>query len=140
MNIFTYGSLMFGPVWSAVVDGTYEKNEARLFGYQRRKVKGELFPALVPAGMDEFVDGILYFGVGAGDRLRLDRFEGGCYAKKTAVCHLPDKASVSAQVYVFRPEYSSIVSEESWSPQWFGKVGIHRFMRSYEGYRRIKTS
>ena len=139
MNIFTYGTLMFGRVWSAVVKGTYERKEARLFGYQRRKIKGEMYPALIPAGQNQHVDGIIYFGVGSSDMGRLDHFEGDYYAKKGVVCQLPDNAPVSAQVYLFRPEYRSIVEEETWTPEWFEKFGIHRFTGAYEGYNRIET-
>ena len=76
MNIFTYGSLMFERVWTVVVAGTYRKTNARLFGYQRRKIRGEAYPALVPGTADDWVDGVVYLDVGQRDAVRLDRFEG----------------------------------------------------------------
>lgn len=140
MNIFTYGSLMFEPVWSTVVVGTYARRKARLFGYQRRKLKGETYPALIPGKHLDFVDGIIYFDVDSKDKVRLDRFEGAYYTKKMETLTLTDNRLVTAQVYVFRPEYQALVDEESWSPEWFEKTGIHNFMAAYEGYKWIHST
>jgi gamma-glutamylcyclotransferase (GGCT)/AIG2-like uncharacterized protein YtfP len=140
MNIFTYGSLMFEQVWSTVVNGTYSRSKARLFGYQRRKLSGETYPALIPGTRDDHVDGIVYFKIDPNDRERLDQFEGVYYAKKLETCILPDQRLVSAYVYVFKQEYSALVGEDSWNPEWFERIGIHRFMAAYGGYNWIRPT
>ena len=56
VHIFTYGSLMFDGVWSKVVDGIYEKVGARLYGYQRRKIRGEIYPTVLPGKSGDYVD------------------------------------------------------------------------------------
>ncbi len=140
MNIFTYGSLMFDRIWSVVVNGTYLKTKARLFGYQRRKLRAEAYPALIPGQTSDYVDGIIYFNVDSNDRDRLDQFEGAYYIRTLETCKLPDNRSVSAQVYVFRTEFRTLVDEEEWNPEWFEKVGIHRFIGAYSGYGWIKSS
>jgi gamma-glutamylcyclotransferase (GGCT)/AIG2-like uncharacterized protein YtfP len=140
MNIFTYGSLMFGRVWSAVVTGTYVKTQARLFGYQRRKLRGETYPALIPGAGEDYVDGIIYFDIDSNDSHRLDQFEGAYYTKKLETCTLTDSRLVPAHVYVFRPEYNALVEEEAWSPEWFEKIGIQSFMAAYRGYDRINPT
>ncbi len=140
MNIFTYGSLMFDQVWSKVVKGTYTKTRARLFCYQRRRLSGETYPALIPGSRDDYVDGIVYFNIDPTDSKRLDRFEGIYYAKKLVTCILPDGRLVSAHVYVFKQEYSALVDEESWNPEWFESIGIHRFMAAYGGYDWIEST
>lgn len=137
MNIFTYGSLMFGRVWSIVVTGHYSKSQARLFGYQRRKIKGESYPALIPGDRHDFVDGIIYFKIDSRDRIRLDNFEGIYYTKRQETFRLSSHQMERAQVYVFKPEYRTLVDEEPWDPEWFKKVGIHDFMAAYRGYDRI---
>ena len=140
MNIFTYGSLMFGRVWSTVVNGIYAQSQARLFGYQRRKIRGETYPALITGAREDYVDGIIYFNIDSSDRHRLDQFEGAYYTKKLETCTLPDSRLVSADVYVFRPEFSGLVDEETWSPKWFENIGIHSFMAAYGGYDWIKPN
>lgn len=140
MNIFTYGSLMFERVWSTVVSGTYVKAHSRLCGYQRRRLRGETYPALIPGARDDYVDGIIYFDIDPNDRHRLDQFEGAYYKKKLETCTLADSRLVSAHVYVLRPKYNALVGEECWSPEWFGKTGIQSFMAAYGGYDRISPS
>jgi gamma-glutamylcyclotransferase (GGCT)/AIG2-like uncharacterized protein YtfP len=137
MNIFTYGSLMFRRVWSIVVTGHYSTSQARLFGYQRRKIKGETYPALIPGKQHDFVDGIIYFKVDLKDRIRLDNFEGHYYTKIQESFRLSDQQTVRAQVYVFKPEYRGLVEKEPWNPEWFKTSGIHDFMTAYRGYNRI---
>jgi gamma-glutamylcyclotransferase (GGCT)/AIG2-like uncharacterized protein YtfP len=140
MNIFTYGSLMFERVWTVVVAGTYRKTNARLFGYQRRKIRGEAYPALVPGTADDRVDGVVYLDVGQRDAVRLDRFEGSYYTKKKERCSLPDGSRISTWVYVFKEKFADIVDPQIWDPEWFEKNDIHTFMTSYQGYRWIDES
>jgi gamma-glutamylcyclotransferase (GGCT)/AIG2-like uncharacterized protein YtfP len=137
MNIFTYGSLMFERVWTVVVAGTYLKTNARLFGYQRRKIRGEAYPALVPGAADDQVDGVVYLDVGQRDAMRLDRFEGVFYSKKKERCLLPGGSQISAWVYVFKEEYADRVEARTWDPVWFAKNGLHAFTATYQGYRWI---
>jgi gamma-glutamylcyclotransferase (GGCT)/AIG2-like uncharacterized protein YtfP len=137
MNIFTYGSLMFERVWTVVVAGTYRKTNAQLFGYRRRQIRGEAYPALVPGMMADRVDGVVYLDVGPRDAVRLDRFEGAYYGKKKEVCSLPDGSRISVWVYVFKETYVDLVKPQTWDPEWFEKEGIHSFMAAYQGYRWI---
>jgi gamma-glutamylcyclotransferase (GGCT)/AIG2-like uncharacterized protein YtfP len=137
MNIFTYGSLMFEQVWTVVVAGTYRKTNARLFGYQRRQIRGEAYPALVSGTADDQVDGVVYLDVGQRDAARLDRFEGAYYGKRKETCSLPDGSGISAWVYVFKEEFAELVEPQTWDPEWFEKNGIHTFMAAYQGYRWI---
>jgi gamma-glutamylcyclotransferase (GGCT)/AIG2-like uncharacterized protein YtfP len=137
MNIFTYGSLMFERVWTVVVAGTYRKTDARLFGYQRRKIRGKAYPALVPGAADDQVDGVVYLDVKHRDAVRLERFEGAFYSKKKESCLLPDGSRISAWVFVFKKEYADLVEARTWDPVWFEKNGIHAFTAAYQGYQWI---
>ena len=131
---------MFERVWTVVAAGIYRKTYARLFGYLRRQIRGEAYPALVPGTADDQVDGVVYLDVGQRDAARLDRFEGVYYSKKKEICFLPDGSRVSAWVYVFKDEYADLVEPQTWDPKWFEKTGIHFFMAAYQGYRWIDKS
>ena len=48
-NTFVYGSLMFDAVWDALIKNRYRKVAARLDGYTRVCIRGEVYPALVEA-------------------------------------------------------------------------------------------
>jgi gamma-glutamylcyclotransferase (GGCT)/AIG2-like uncharacterized protein YtfP len=131
---------MFEPVWRAVVSGTYCKEAAYLLGYQRRKIRGELYPALVPGKTTDRVDGVIYLDVDRRDAARLDRFEGEYYTKRKEICTLSDGGRMSASTYVFREEFFDFVAAESWDPAWFEQKGMADFMASYRGYRWIEKA
>lgn len=134
MHVFTYGSLMFHRVWSRLVAGNYEKIDARLYRYKRRKIRGTVYPAVLPGKAVDYVDGILYLRVSKRDIKTLDRFEGDYYRKEMAECTLSDRDNIIACVYVLKEEYSHFIEDEEWDPVWFSKVGIHSLLAEYEGF------
>lgn len=134
MHVFSYGSLMFDRVWSKVVGGIYQKIDARLYGYKRRKIRDKIHPAVLPGTDRDWVDGIIYLNVSENDIKRLDKFEGECYQKEMAECELSERGKIIACVYVFKAQYRNLVEDEQWDPVWFSKIGIHLFLNEYEGF------
>ena len=133
INIFTYGSLMYDLVWSRVVAGTYERSEAVLQGYDRKGLQDEVYPVIVPSSPHSQIEGIIYRDVTSSDLARLDKFEGEYYLRKTELVILPDMAELSAEIYVLKEEYFSIISPKDWDPVHFSTTGIHYFMHQYMG-------
>jgi gamma-glutamylcyclotransferase (GGCT)/AIG2-like uncharacterized protein YtfP len=83
-DVLTYGSLMFEPVWSAVVTGKYSSQSVRVDGWQRFVIPGEDYPgAVLSAGAS--MAAVLWKGVGADDLGRLDEFEGDQYQRVPVV-------------------------------------------------------
>lgn len=136
VHVFTYGSLMFDPVWTRVVAGTYDSCEAILAGYDRKGIIGEVFPALVPSTPYSQVHGILYRSVEASDLNALDRFEGEYYFRRTAQVVTVDKEILSAEAYVLKEEYYMLLSAEDWDPVYFSTTGIHIFIHSYRNFAK----
>jgi gamma-glutamylcyclotransferase (GGCT)/AIG2-like uncharacterized protein YtfP len=128
VHVFTYGSLMFDGVWSKVVDGIYEKVGARLYGYQRRKIRDEIYPTVLPGTSGDYVDGIIYLNVSKSDLKILDTFEGEYYQKEMAECGLADGGNITAWVYVFKERHRNLVEDEPWDPVRFLEDGIHEFL------------
>jgi Gamma-glutamyl cyclotransferase, AIG2-like len=71
-NVFTYGSLMFAPVWQKIVCGRYESVPASAPGLARYRVQSEPYPGAILSA-DGRTDGRVYFGVSANDCARLDQ-------------------------------------------------------------------
>ncbi|MCG6945214.1 MAG: gamma-glutamylcyclotransferase [Deltaproteobacteria bacterium] len=134
LHVFTYGSLMFHRVWSKVVGGMHEKVGARLYGYKRRKIRGEIYPTVLPGTSRDYVDGIIYLNVSKSDVKTLDAFEGEYYQKEMVECGLTDGRTITAWVYVFKERYRDLVEDEPWDPVWFSEDGIHSFFDRYEGF------
>ena len=131
VSIFTYGSLMFHQVWSRVVAGSYERCEALLQGYDRKAVRGEAYPVLIPSSLLSQVQGIVYCDVSSSDLARLDHFEGEYYFRKTEQIITEEKKAVTAEVYVLKEEYYSIISHKAWDPVHFSMTGIHFFLHRF---------
>lgn len=129
-NVFTYGSLMFEPVWQRVVQGRYRRAPARLAGYGRFALLDDTYPGMVPAlEPGQAVDGVLYFDVAPGDLAALDRFEGVEYARRTVAVDIASAGAVSpihAQTYVFLALQR--LSGQPWHPENFA---MEHFLRSY---------
>ncbi len=129
-HVFTYGSLMFEPVWSRVVAGRYERRDAFLQGYERKGVRGEVYPVAVPGAAESRVRGIVYLGVSEDDLDRLDRFEGESYYRRTEQV-AAGKIALAAEVYVLKEEYYGVISPQEWDREAFRTSGIRTFLRVF---------
>jgi gamma-glutamylcyclotransferase (GGCT)/AIG2-like uncharacterized protein YtfP len=144
--IFTYGSLMFEPVWSRVVAGRYTSARAQVSGFARRKIRDVTYPAAIPRA-DSMIEGRVYqFSLGpdaqadaaqqAADIAALDHFEDVDYERVQVEVELleplgsrPAGGKIASWIYVFREP--SRVLDEPWDVQWFAQTGIHEFIASY---------
>lgn len=136
MNIFTYGSLMFAPVWRAVVKGDYRSRPAVVRGFVRRCVKNETYPGVIAAAPQQVLAGRVYFDVDGLDVQRLDRFEGSYYRREAVQVMLEDEKLSRARIYVFKDEYRSLLEARDWDVAWFEREGLKHFLRDYQGFDR----
>jgi gamma-glutamylcyclotransferase (GGCT)/AIG2-like uncharacterized protein YtfP len=124
-HVFTYGSLMFAPVWEKVVRGNYRSATATARDYARFDISGETYPGMV-ARAGARVDGVIYFDVSADDIAALDGFEGSEYRRETISVVLGDGEKVAAASYVFIA--SGRLAATVWQPERFQ---LQRFLRTY---------
>ena len=124
-HVFTYGSLMFAPVWQRVVAARHRSCAANLTGYRRFALADETYPGMIEAAGGS-VTGVLYFDVNDADLRALDVFEGREYARRTVQVTTPAQEQVMAQTYVFL--VPALLAAHDWEPAAFP---IDRFMRTY---------
>lgn len=131
MNVFTYGSLMYRPVWDRVVSREYAAVAALLRGYARRRIRGEIYPALRPGGAESTVRGVVYLGVTPDDLSALDRFEdeGDAYSRIEVPVELADGRTVQAATYLYRE--AALVEESLWEPDRFETSDLRVFLDRY---------
>jgi gamma-glutamylcyclotransferase (GGCT)/AIG2-like uncharacterized protein YtfP len=132
-NVFTYGSLMFAPVWSQVVDGVYAPIPARLDGFQRLAVKGEAYPAAVPLPTGS-MKGLLYPNISPNDLARLDAFEGKYYLRTPVTVATANGVYVTAWAYILDGQYRHILDTAEWDVGTFAAEGIQHFLARYPGF------
>jgi gamma-glutamylcyclotransferase (GGCT)/AIG2-like uncharacterized protein YtfP len=130
-NVFTYGSLMFAPVWERVVRGTYRSAAATLSQHRRFALADETYPGMIAEAGAE-VTGVVYFDVDPADLLALDRFEGDEYRRirvplRSATTHAGGPLeTVMAETYLFEAVHR--LSSHPWKPEAFA---LQRFLDSY---------
>jgi gamma-glutamylcyclotransferase (GGCT)/AIG2-like uncharacterized protein YtfP len=133
LHLFTYGSLMFLPVWQRVVQGSYESRLATLKQHQRFALQGESYPAVVARAAQQ-VQGRVYFDVQPADIARLDTFEGDAYQRVFGEVTLLDDSETLQQVtpvsfYLFLAQDK--LSRTDWDPVYFERVGMEAFLATY---------
>jgi len=135
MNLFTYGSLMFQEVWSQLVRGDYLSRPARLHGFTRRRVHGDVYPVIFRSHPGEWVDGLVYFDVGEEDLRRLDAFEAEPYDRQTHTVVVEGAEKHQADAYVLKESFYYMVNDREWDPQWFAREALPIFVSHYKGFR-----
>jgi gamma-glutamylcyclotransferase (GGCT)/AIG2-like uncharacterized protein YtfP len=124
-HIFTYGSLMFAPVWTCVVRGVYRSAPAEAAGFARYAIAGETYPGLI-ARDGASVQGMLYFAVAPDDIAALDAFEGIEYRRMPITVTLASGESAQANTYLYLLPQK--LSESPWLPEAFQ---MERFLGTY---------
>lgn len=133
-NLLAYGTLMDPDIMQDVSGGSWESTQALLHGYQRHCVLGEHYPGIVRCD-GAYVEGVVYFNVSADAIYRLDLFEGDMYSRDAVKVHGKDDYKViDAVVYVVKPQYVHLLSEQTWNFQEFIKSGKEQFRQLYSGY------
>lgn len=138
MNVFAYGSLMFAPVWRKIVGRSCPGVRARLGGYSRRIIRGEVYPCAIASQLSDCIDGVLYINIDMSDIERLDAFEGPRYTRMFETCLRVHGGCTHAYVYVLRDAWSHLVDTRPWNPRQFARSGIKRFLSTYQGFARLR--
>jgi gamma-glutamylcyclotransferase (GGCT)/AIG2-like uncharacterized protein YtfP len=128
---------MFPEVWRRLTSGGHNAEPARLDGYIRGRVRGEVYPAVTPG--DGAVEGVLYHDLDDSELEALDRFEGGGYNRTLCYAALSNGETVAAWVYVLAPE-SGRDLDGDWDPEWFERQGLPRFLKNYRGFNLPSSS
>jgi gamma-glutamylcyclotransferase (GGCT)/AIG2-like uncharacterized protein YtfP len=127
-NVFTYGSLMFAPVWQRVVIGQYESTPATIHGFRRLAVIGKEHPGLVIAKGAPPMLGRVYYDVSEEDLARLDQFETDRYLRLTVAATVEDDA-FAAEAYLSLN--LNELSDIDWDPERFEREGLPKFLDTY---------
>jgi gamma-glutamylcyclotransferase (GGCT)/AIG2-like uncharacterized protein YtfP len=124
-HVFTYGSLMFAPVWTRVVAGTYRSVEATLRDHARFAIRDETYPGMI-ASPGSSVAGVLYLDVDAADLARLDDFETEDYRREAVVVVCADGVECRGEAYLYTQVERLLA--QSWEPDAFA---LERFIETY---------
>ncbi|MGB0713955.1 MAG: gamma-glutamylcyclotransferase family protein [Gammaproteobacteria bacterium] len=113
-SLFVYGTLMSPRIVAGVLGHPAGPGErARLAGFRRYAVAGEVYPAVVAEAGGE-VHGLLLSPVTPADLRRLDAFEGAMYTREMAWVETGNGGGQRAWVYVFADHARRRLSRRPW--------------------------
>ena len=121
---------MYPVVWSRVMGRTHPSQPATVHGYSRRGIENEVYPAMVPGGVEDEVAGVLYSDLSSSEFETLDQFEneGVDYRRIEVSALLSDGGLLRAFSYIYaHPERL----EGAWDPSQFEREGLQRFLDTY---------
>ena len=132
-RVFAYGTLLLPVVRERVTGAALSARPARLAGFERRRLRGETYPSLVPASGGA-VDGLLLEGIDARALAALDAYEGPRYQRIAVRVQPADGgAPVEAWAWLLAAEHRAAVGEEPWDLERFTREHLTSFLASYEG-------
>lgn len=135
IDLFVYGTLLCPEIWALVVGPRPTREAARLAGYRRAPVRGEVYPGIVPAGPESFVDGAVHRGLAPALVAALDVYEGAMYRRERVRVRLGDGATIDAEVYVIDDAFVGCVDGDAWSLEVFRDRHLERFVAALRAER-----
>jgi gamma-glutamylcyclotransferase (GGCT)/AIG2-like uncharacterized protein YtfP len=137
MNVFTYGTLMFGEVWRAVAGHDFPSVGGTASGYAIFRVRDAQFPGIIAAA-NERVTGVVYLDVDAAAIERLDRFEDDFYERQGLWIECDDGQRRPAEAYVVPDIHRGVLSDEIWNRDDFVAQGhLQGFIQRFAGFSRL---
>jgi gamma-glutamylcyclotransferase (GGCT)/AIG2-like uncharacterized protein YtfP len=131
-HLFAYGSLMCEDIMLEASGYAPSSRPATLKEYRRYTIKGERYPGIAPfAGST--VEGIVYLDVPESAWVRLDKFEGDLYMRKSVYIEV-NKEFLPAATYVVKPEFYDFLDDVEWSFSDFLRNTKADFLKSYKGF------
>jgi gamma-glutamylcyclotransferase (GGCT)/AIG2-like uncharacterized protein YtfP len=128
MRLFSYGTLQFPEVLSAVTGCHLEGVKAVLDDYACYLVAGKVYPGIIPE-REASVEGLVYTGVGEAHFRKLDRFEGDLY-ERVRVCVTDTEGNpLQAWTYVIRDAMRERLSRTAWNREDFAVEHLPGFLK-----------
>jgi len=134
--LFSYGTLQAPEVILSVIGRRPAGEAARLPGWRALRMQNAEYPGIVPGAETDDAPGIVYRGLGRGEWLTLDRFEGPQYERRELTVVGAGGNLFSAWVYVVKEDRRAELSEEPWRLDDFLSSGLSAFMDRFVRERR----
>lgn len=139
-HLFSYGSLMWADILARVcgpeIPLDAAPQPATLADHVRRPVRGQDYPALVPA-TGQSVSGMLWKDLPDAIWPRLDAFEGETYERIEVLVTVADGSWQRAWAFAFKPGFVQQLGEGEWDEAAFAGEGKARFIARYIGFDAI---
>lgn len=137
-DLFTYGTLMCDDIMFSVTGNHYSSIDGVLQGYQKYKVRDEVYPAML-AKKKEAAEGVIYKNLLDDDWNKLDIFEGHRFDRMVVQIDTKDGSIIQAHTYILKSKFANILLDRKWSFTEFLNSGKEKFVSQYFGYDDLKN-
>jgi gamma-glutamylcyclotransferase (GGCT)/AIG2-like uncharacterized protein YtfP len=128
VRVFVYGTLMVPELVEALTGQRPRARFAELEGFERRAVRGEVYPAIVPAPGGR-VAGLLLDRLPTHRLAFLDAFEGDEYRRSTRRVRLADDRHVLAWCWSWAPDRRRALEAGPWDMDVFLRDALPDYLR-----------
>jgi hypothetical protein len=108
---------------------------AVLSGYERRALRGEVYPAIAPASGGR-VAGVLWEGLDAAALARIDRFESEIYERVVCEVEAERGERCAAQAYVLVPAHRARLLAHDWDEAEFRRRHLAEYLVGCRDFAR----
>jgi len=128
---------MLPDVLEFILERSLPSEPATLGGFSRYMVRDRVFPAVIPDGKHD-VHGLVLFGLTADDFHVLDDFESEIYERRPASVRTTNGFFVTAELYVLKEEFRSLLSEEEWNCNIFKLRHLGQYLRDVREWKSMR--
>ena len=128
MRLFVYGTLMTPELVEALTGLRPRSRPAVLEGFERRGVRGEVYPAIVPQA-GAHVTGRLLDRLSSNRLAFLDAFEGPEYRRSAHPVRLADDRRVLAWCWRWAPDRRRALEDGPWNMDAFLDDALSDYLR-----------
>ncbi|CAH2079906.1 unnamed protein product [Thlaspi arvense] len=130
-NVFVYGSFQEPDVIKVMLDRTPEMVSVTLPGFQRFRLKGRLYPCIVPSEKGE-VHGKLLMGITDEELENLDAVEGNEYERVTVgVVREDNEEKMAVKTYIWINRDDPDIDGE-WSFEEWKRLHMEKFIETFK--------
>ncbi|EFN58718.1 hypothetical protein CHLNCDRAFT_140371 [Chlorella variabilis] len=133
MSAFVYGTLMYPEVLNALINRVPKMEPAVILGYQRYRIRGQVFPGTIRSAPDSQVAGMVLLDLQPDELEMFDEFEGDEYYKEGVEARLEGGAACPTTVYIWQDSLRSYLYGE-WDPQEFRERELERYVEMCAGF------
>lgn len=123
LPIFTYGALMYQPIWLSAVEHHCNPIPAVAQGYLRVSVNDSQRCSLVTASPQARVSGMLYAGLNLSHVRALDDYIGELFERKEIEVITASETYI-AQSYMLKDKYSHFLRAYNWDQREFERKEV----------------
>jgi hypothetical protein len=139
LPFFIYGTLMSAPILAKLITGDETNvllvhsrlDKALLFGYSRRAVRNEVYPAAIKSNPGDIVPGLLYYPRSWNDIRRLMYFENTSFRIETVDVMNSWRQRVKAKIWIWCASVTDL-EEHDWSLRGFEDQWLLNAMLAWE--------